>query len=127
MDKDWLELFIAFGTCHRLLKEHARVVKGRPGVEGVTHWLDVYDLDGGFRLEGFVDAELSSGEAISWRLEMTISPGVFCLESDVRRIHREGQYLHAEIADCRWTTPTESAMGLIEATRRLCSTDPLSG
>ena len=50
MDRASYKLFIAVGTCHRLLNEHAKQTRGRPGVDAVTHWLDVYDLDDAFGL-----------------------------------------------------------------------------
>jgi hypothetical protein len=125
MDKDSYRLFVAIGTCHRLLKGHAKETRGRLGVSGVTHWLDVNDLDDAFRLEEHVDAELANGQAISWRLELTLSPGSFTVESDIRRIHQDGQDVLEEVADCTYPTAGECAAGILETTRRLCSTNPL--
>jgi hypothetical protein len=125
MDQGSYKLFIAIGTCHRLMKEHATQTRARPGVRDLTHWLDVYDVDDAFRLQEYVDAELSNGQAISWRLELTLNGGAFTVESDVRQIHQDGQDLVQEVADCAYPTAEECAAGIVETTRRLCSIDPL--
>jgi len=125
MDNDWFRLFLAIGACHGILKEHAREARRHPEVSNVTHWLDVHDLGGAFRLEEFVDVELANGEAICWCLELTLSPGVFAVESDVRRIHRAGQDLIEEVADCTYPTAEECATGILEFTRRLCVINPV--
>jgi hypothetical protein len=73
METEIYKLFFAIGSCHEKLKLLAKRLETHPEVKGVTHWLDMYNVDNAFRMEEFVDAELTSGEAMSWALEMTLS------------------------------------------------------
>jgi hypothetical protein len=125
MDHDTYHLLINIGTCHRLLKDFANGVRSRVNVKSVTHWTDLHDIDSAFRLEEFVDAELVSGEAISWRLELTICVDRFIIESDVRRIHGNGQDVVAEVADRVYSTETECSTGILEVVRQLSNTYPI--
>ncbi len=121
MDEDTLDLFLAIGDCHRLMVVHANEVRARLNVTDVTHWSDMYNVDGAFRLEEFVDAEHPDGQATSWRLELTLTLNNVSVEADVRRIHGSGQDLLTEIVDCSYGTASECSANLLEITRRLCA------
>lgn len=120
MNQESLNLFIAVGECHRLLKEFAQRIRCDANVSGVAHWMDVINVGTSCRIEEYVDAELRSGEAISWRLELLISIDRFVIESDVRRIHKYGQDFVAEISKEVHSSADECAISLSEVANRLC-------
>lgn len=124
MDNDAFKLFIAIGTCHCRLKEHAQEIRKHSSVTSVTCWLDAYDFDNACRFEDYVDAEISNGEAISWRLEITLTLDEFIVEADVRKIHAAGYDVVAEVADRTYSTAAECAIGILEVTRQLIVVDP---
>lgn len=118
-------LFIALGMCHRLLKDHADRLASRSVVRTVKHWSDMSNIDGAFRLEEYVDAELKNGQAISWCLELTLTADAMMVEADVRRIHREGQDVIEAIADCEFQNAGAGAIGVAEITKKLCASNPV--
>lgn len=69
----------------------ARSLESHPAVTKVTHWSECPALESGARIEEFVDAELQSGNAISWSLEIALYDGSWHLEADIRIIHATGQ------------------------------------
>ena len=125
MENDAYILFKATARCHGLFKKLARTLKEKPSVAGVTHCLDIYNLDSACRLEEFVDAELADGKAISWRLEITLTADAVMLEADVREIHGMGQDLIANVAECAYTTSADCAAGMPEVVERLTSFNPI--
>jgi hypothetical protein len=125
MNNPAYRLLLAIGACHALMKEHANGVRSWPNVKSISHWVDMYNIQNAFRLEEYVDAELSSGHAISWRLELTVREDLVAVEADIRRIHEKGQDVVAEIADCVYSTTTDCCTGLLEVARQLCSTSPV--
>jgi hypothetical protein len=94
-------------------------------VRGVTHVVDMPELIDSYRLEEYVDAELVSGEAISWCLEITMTENAIFVEADVRRNHSEGQDIIEEVGDYQYSTETECSAQLPEIVARLCSVHPL--
>jgi hypothetical protein len=125
MHSDAHNLFLAIGSCHGLMKKHASSIMLRPDVKTVKHWCDMLNVDGGFRLEEYVDAELADGQAISWCLELTLTLESIAVEADVRRIHEDGQDILVEIADCDYAKEADCSTGLLEITRRLCDSNPV--
>lgn len=73
------------------MQRHAIALRDRVGVCDVTHVVDMPLLPDNYRLEEYVDAELNSGEAISWRLEITVTETALVVDADVRRIHANVQ------------------------------------
>jgi hypothetical protein len=124
MKKTNLELLIAIGKCHRLLKEFGINLRRRSTVKEVTHYANLNDLADGFRLEEYVDAELTNGISFSWRVETTITIDEFAIVSDVRQIYEGEQDLVAEVADRTFKTTEECVQGLVDITLRLINTDP---
>ncbi len=122
---DTIELLSAIGECHRRLQRHAIQLRERADVRGVTHDVQMPALIDSFRLEEYVDAELVSGEAISWCLEFTVTETAIFVEADVRRNHADGQDVVAKIAEYRYSTGVECLPQLRYTTERLCSTNPL--
>lgn len=125
MDQDCYALLLAIGTCHDLLKDHARQVRQHPDVCDVAHWLDAHTLGNAFQMTGFVDAELRNGEAISWRLELNLSRASFTIESDVRSIHRKGQDVIEVVAEVTYPAAEACAAGLLDTARHLCAAHPI--
>ncbi len=117
-------LVFTIGECHRQLKDHAHAVALRSSVKTVTHWFDMSNVGHSFRLEEFVDAELASGQAICWCLELTLTEDRIVVEADVRQNHAEGQDVVAEIADCEFQNAAEGSIGVAEITRKLCASNP---
>ncbi|MBA4192275.1 MAG: hypothetical protein C0467_30260 [Planctomycetaceae bacterium] len=120
MNPEAIALLSAIANCHGKLREHAIRLRERPTVRDVKHVCEIPVLDGAFRVEEFVDAELVSGEAISWFLEVTVAPNGVAVEADVRRIHNVGQDLVTGIAEDKLTVD-EAARQLPEIAERLCS------
>jgi len=121
-----LLLLLAIGECHRCLTLHAvhlRELCDR--VRAVKHGVEMPELIDSYRLEEYVDAELASGEAISWCLEITVTNTDILVEADVRRIHAEGQDVIAQIGEYRFSTVSECSAQLRDITERLCSAHPL--
>jgi hypothetical protein len=118
------DLLVAIGKCHRLLKNHADKLASRSAVKTVTHWSDMPSIDDAFRLEEYVDTELVDGEAVSWCLELTITPEGVRLVADVRRIHSIGQDVLVEVADRQFTNLVDFPKAVIEVTERLCASGP---
>ena len=125
MDKNTYNLLFTIGKCNRVLKDHANELASRSGVTEITHWSDMEIVDDAFRLKEFVDAELVNGQAISWRLELTLMPEGITVEADVRRIHDKGFDVLEEIADCEYRNVVDGSNGIAEITRKLCAIDPL--
>lgn len=123
MNSDTYSLFYTIGKCHQTLKNHAKKIALRSSVKAVTQWSDISIVDEAFRLEEYVDAELSSGQAISWRLEVTLTRTEIMVEADVRRIHGEGQDVIATIADCEYRSVIDGSIAIAEITKKLCAID----
>lgn len=124
MTPDVLALLSAIANCHAKLHDHAIRLRERPAIREVTDVCNLPALDGAFRVEEFVDAELVSGDAISWCLEVTVTLDGVSVEADVRRVHSQGQDLLVGIAEGTFTA-TEAARALPEITQRLCSAVPV--
>jgi hypothetical protein len=118
-------LLLAIGECHRRLKRHAIYLSEIDGVRAVKHVVEMPDLIGRYRLEEYVDAELVSGEAISWCLEITVTETAILVEADVRRIHAEGQDVVAKIGEYRYSREAECSAQLRDIAERLCTANPL--
>lgn len=119
-------LLLAIGECHRRLKLHAiHLREHHDRVLAVKHVVEMPDLTDSYRLEEYVDAELASGEAISWCLEITMTNTAILVEADVRRIHAEGQDVVARIGEHRYLTVSECAAQLRDITESLCSVNAL--
>jgi hypothetical protein len=118
-------LLLAIGECHRRLRRHAIQLRELTGVRAVTHLADMPDLaDDGYRLEEYVDAELHSGEAVSWCLEMTVAKQHLVVEADVRRNRSEGQDVIFTLGEYTYATDAACAAELSDIAKRLCSANP---
>jgi hypothetical protein len=91
----------------------------------VTHVAEMPDLTDGYRLEEYVDAELHSGDALSWCLEITVSQHNIAVEADVRRVRSEGQDVLLTIGEFVYSTPAACSAALPAITDRLCGAIPL--
>jgi hypothetical protein len=120
-----LRLLLAIGECHRRLQAHAIHLRKLAEVQTVEHVADMPDLIDSYRLEEYVDAELVSGEAISWRLEITVTGKNIAVEADVRRIHSEGQDVIANIGEYNYSADADCSEELPGIAERLCSVNPL--
>ena len=118
-------LLLAIGECHRRLGRHALRLRERNDVQTVKHVVDMPALTDSYRIEEYVDAELVSGEAISWYLGITVTEAAILVEADVRRNHAEGQDVVATIGNYHYSTKEECSEQLKDITERLCSCDLL--
>lgn len=73
-----------------VLRELTTSLRQRPHVVGVDRRCDVEESDDRRSIEWYVDAELQSGEAVSFRLLIVWHSDEWTVESDVRRIHSAG-------------------------------------
>jgi hypothetical protein len=119
------ELLLAIGESHRRLKRHVVHLRELTNVRAVTHDVEMPDLIDSYRIAEYVDAELVSGEAISWCLEITVTGATILVEADVRRIHSEGQDVVADIGEYQYSMEAEWSAQLRDITERLCSANPL--
>lgn len=124
MSPELLALLSAIGNCHTQLQNHAIRLRDRALVREVKHLCDMPALDTAFRVQEFVDAELVSGDAISWGLEVTFTLDDVTVEADVRRVHSQGQDLLVSIAEGTYTT-SDAARALPGITQKLCSAVPI--
>jgi hypothetical protein len=120
-----LPLLLTIGECHRLLQSHSIRLSKHKNVRTVKHAVDMPGLSDSYRLEEYVDAELVSGEAISWCLEITVFGTRILVEADVTRIHADGQDVVARIGEYEYSTEGEYAAQLRQVAERLCSANPL--
>lgn len=118
-------LLFALGMCNHRLRVHKVTLESRPKVTEATHWSDIEIVDEAFRLKEFVDAELINGQAISWRLEVTVTPHKIAVEADVRRIHSEGIDVLVEIANYCFDNVTVASNRITDITEQLCAVDPI--
>lgn len=125
MDRSF-QFLLAFGECHRRLNRHAIHLQGLALVRGVQHVVEMPDLGDAYRYEEYVDAELVSGEALSWCLEITMTETTIAIGADVTRIHAEGQDVVRKIGEYEYSAETDCLAQLRDVTERLCSTNPLS-
>jgi hypothetical protein len=125
MNTNTYNLLRAIGECHQRLKQHAINILKCEYISSITHASDIPDLKNGFRLEEYVDAELVTGDAISWCLEMTATLQGIVVEADVRQIHRRGQDVLLTIAEDTYSTEAACSTALPEITKRLCSFNPI--
>ena len=116
---------LAIGECHRLLSNHAVRLRELGDVRTVQHVPYIQELADAFRLGEFVDAELVTGNAISWCLEITVTGQKIAVEADVRRIHSEGQDVIVTIGEYIFSTDAACAVELPGIAERLCSANPL--
>jgi hypothetical protein len=117
-------LLQAIGDCHRRMKQHAFRLKENKNVREVKHVVDIPGLPDAVRIEEYVDAELVSGEAISWYLEITVTAKHVRVEADVSRVHSGGQDLICTIDESLYTTEMAALDGLPLVAIRLCSWSP---
>lgn len=89
-------------------------------MKAVKHWCDMPAVGDAFRLEEYVDAELVTGEAMSWCLEITVTLDGIRVEADVRRIHGDGQDVVAEIANREFTNVAAFSEEIVGIIQRLC-------
>ena len=120
-----LPLLLAIGECHRRLERHAIQLSKHKNVRVVKKDVGMPSLVDCYRLEEYVDAELVSGDAISWCLEITATRTTILVEADVRRIHADGQDVVASIGEYQYSTEGEYSAQLRDVTERLCSVNPL--
>lgn len=120
-----INLLAAIGECHRQLKQHAIHLCDHIKVRDVVHVIEMPELFESYRLQEYVDAELVSGEAISWCLEITLTKTTILVEADVRRIHSQGQDIIDSIGEYEYSTEAECASHLTNIVTQLCSANPL--
>ena len=106
------EVLEAVAAANEKLIDLAARLRKRPEVRQVVRGLDCRRYASGAMLEGYVDAELTAGRALSWWLEVHWGQGAWVIESDVRVVHDAGQDGVQEL-------PTRCAVGLDEFTREL--------
>jgi hypothetical protein len=123
--KDTLDILIAIGACHQRLTQHAITLREFPSVRSVSHVVDLPRLETAFRYVEYIDAELTSGEAISWCLELTVSRDEISIDADVRRIHRDGQDVLSTVKTRDYDAIGECVFELSGVAERLCTANPL--
>lgn len=79
------------GKCNSELIKLARKLREKPEVVQVKHSLECVSYDDKVLLEGYVDAELLSGKAIAWVLEMKWNEENWHIESSVLVNDEQGQ------------------------------------
>jgi len=124
VSNDLLEWLRAIGASHRRLKCFAVYLRSLANVRMVTHVAEMPDLTDAYRLEQYVDAELDSGEALSWCLEITVSQRCIAVEADVRRVQSGGQDVVLSIGEFVYSTPAACSAALPAIADRLCGAIP---
>jgi hypothetical protein len=83
------------------LRALAQELRSSPFVTRVDRKGDFQDDGERPSIEWYVDAELANGEALSFRLLLYAQGHGWIIESDVRRIHKEGSDVEVELATRR--------------------------
>ena len=121
---DLNRLICIIGRCHRFLSDHARSVGMMEDVISSIHSFDMTSLEGSFRLEEYVDAELVNGQAYSWSVEIVLNDLSINVEAEIRRIHEAGQDLVESIAACEFLDLDQCSTSLGGIVEALCRTVP---
>ena len=116
---------VAIGKCHRRLQQLATFLKKAPGVLPVTHIPEMPEINDIYRLEEYVDAELDTGDAISWCLEITVTESAILVDADVRHNHGRGQDLLVSVGTYEYSTILACSAQLPDLADRLCSAHSL--
>ena len=89
------DLLAALGDAAASLKQHSLQLRQRVDVTSVERRCEI---TGGERpaVEWYVDAELASGDALSWRLLVYWSDAEWVIEADVRRVVAGGSHVEVE-------------------------------
>jgi len=111
----------ALGEVTRGLDSLAADLRKRPDVVRVDRVCDPRTSPAGVSVEWFVDAELVSGEALSWHLMVYWSDGEWIIESGVRRMGANGSDPEVELAT-RFALDEDLAEELAAAARTLTMT-----
>lgn len=118
-----ISLLASIAECHSQLKDHAKKLRSDPKVVSVVHWTDMTNLANGVRLEESVDAELNSGEALSWCIQLQVNSAGIEVEADIRRIHRDGQDLVIQISQRCWNDCEGATSEVSDIVQDLCTTE----
>jgi hypothetical protein len=114
-------LLVLLGEVSRSLRGLAEVLRRREGVKLVDRRCELETGVHGPSVEWYVDAELSSGEALSWRLLLYWKDGEWIIESDVRRVHPLGSDSEVELPS-RFALDEDLDAELRSATSQLVET-----
>lgn len=112
----------AIGEVTQTLDALAARLRKRPEVVRVDRVCDPRISSMGASVEWFVDAELISGEALSWHLVLYWSDDEWIIESGVRRMGAQGSDPEVELAS-RFALDEDLAQELASATRTLTATE----
>jgi hypothetical protein len=99
----------------------ARLLRNTPHVKSVTKACEVRHLASGPVVAFYVDAELDSGNAVSWGLETSWDEGGWSIETGVRLTESSGQAPLIELGDRRVQTLDELVAEISAGTSGLVS------
>jgi hypothetical protein len=91
-------------------------LKARAEVAEARHTFDVRRYESGAMLELFIDAELSSGKAAVWGLEVSWNDSCWTIEHFVRANDQHGQYSVHEFPTQEANVLQEALAHLVQAT-----------
>ena len=117
-----VEVVTALVEAEAVLAEYAQRLRLRPDVSEVTTSMK---FRAGPSIDLFADAELESGEALSWGLLANFDGTEWHIESDIRRNHEKGQDLVRQLPERFAVTPSELAAEIRSAAAMLVR-DPLA-
>jgi len=120
---DWHDFLLTLVNCHGQFRKHANALQTQPAVHAVTRNWNMQSFPSAWRLDDFVYAELKSGEALHWVLEVTVSNDNVTVEAEVTRIDHTGKKLLSEkleigTFDCQ--TKADCCQSLPAIVDRLC-------
>jgi hypothetical protein len=118
-------VFSLLGDVSSTLREHSVKLRGRPSVTRVERQCEMV---GGAQpsVEWYVDAELASTDALSWRLLLYWSGDTWVIEAETRRIRAGGSAVEAEFP-ARVAADDDLAENLRAAAEELVTTMPRDG
>jgi hypothetical protein len=121
IESDTRVILNALAKVTRLLRDHGVSVRLKPGVKSVATSLEVVEYDNGPMIEGYVDAELEDGTALSWRLDVRWTEVSFEIDATLERISGAGSETLRQLPESVIRDARELPDALIEVTRSLLS------
>ncbi len=111
----------AIALCNERLIDLSRRLAMRPGIRSSSQSLSIRQYGSGPMLEAYVDAELTTGKAAVWGLELTWDQAGWTIDYFVRANDDQGQYSVQEFETLTASTFNGVQEHLKKATDDLCA------
>jgi len=107
-----------------LFRAHAIATRRRRRVTKVISRVEIPKYETGAMIEGYVDAELDNGAAVSWLLDVSWNDEAWNVEARLARSTKEGQEVLQELPAETTQELGDFLAGLVRTTERLLTLEP---